>query len=184
MIPSVGAAALYDIWLLGIIALGPGLSLLHRGQCVANMQQDMALQKSSMCHKRWQAATTVRSLCKLVGSAASDDAAFCNLASSPLDIILIWQNETFLHVCPLLVRPCPQFLCRWPYLHQVICRDITMAPVSRLETSCNLLSALCEMGHDLFYSLFLSMSLHPSLLCMFPCPALLCVCVCLYDAGR
>lgn len=52
MIPSVGAAALCDIWLLGIIALSPGLSLLHRGQCVANMQQDMALQKSSMCHKR------------------------------------------------------------------------------------------------------------------------------------
>lgn len=49
MIPSVGAAALCDIWLLGV---SPGLSLLHRGQCVANMQQDMALQKSSMCHKR------------------------------------------------------------------------------------------------------------------------------------
>lgn len=114
---------------------------------------------------------------KLVDSAASDDGAFCNLASPPLDIILIWPSDTFLHLCPLLVRPRPQLLRRWPYLHPVICRDITMAPVSCLETSCNLLSALCEMGHDLFYSLLLSMSLHPSLLCLFPCPALLCVCV-------
>lgn len=42
---------------------------------------------------------------KLVDSAASDDGAFCNLASPPLDIILIWPSDTFLHLCPLLVRP-------------------------------------------------------------------------------
>lgn len=97
---------------------------------------------------------------------------------SPLDILLIWQNEAFLRLCPLFelcVPPCPPVSLQVAYLHLVICRDIAVVPVWRLETSCDLLSALCEMGHDLFFSLFqtpsiLRCSARPSVLhcCLSP----------------
>lgn len=73
----------------------------------------MALQKSSILA---QAITN----CRLYAYCASVWTQQLHMAAvfmiSPPNILLIWQNETFFHLCPLFelcVPPCPQFLCRW-----------------------------------------------------------------------